>query len=661
MHIEYVKLKNFRCFGDKAVRVRLGPDITALIGGNGAGKSAFIEALRRVFGVEHSERTLRMADVHFGPKETPELVESREVVIDVVFAFPELANPKNPGRSVPMVFPSMTGAKPGGPLKARIRLEALWEYGVSPVDEIESKAYWVTTLDDVPFGEGKSPYKIDVNNVDRNRIRLVHIPATRNGEAVTKEALSRLLTRLELSGDFGKTTESEFKAASEEVQKKLDELPAIEWVTGVLKKYWNMLHREPHLKDPKLMVLSQEFTKLLRSLSPELSPSPDGRPRRLSELSEGQTSLFFLALSATVAQLDLELAGKTPPTGFSNMSVNPPALTIYAIEEPENHLAPFYLSRLMELLAELCHGYHAMGIITSHSPSALRRLPPSAIRHLRLRRKTLSTRVSRIPIPKGKGDAGKFVRAAVIAQPEIYFANLVILGEGDSEQIVIPRVAHALGVDLDPSFVAFAPLGGRHVNHFWKLLRKLGIPHLTLLDYDLGRKHAGPLRVKYAVKQLAENGIAPPTWAPLDKLPDSDYWKGLDADGLKLWRNWLRSEGVFFSYPLDLDLMMLSSFPKAYGIEAMPDTAKPDSVLKSVFGQGGGLDSYVNRVEEGHVPTMDQLYTYDAKFKKRDKPGSHLSALTELTDDELKKGCPPPLRLLIRAAAKKLTRLKPVE
>jgi putative ATP-dependent endonuclease of OLD family len=62
--------------------------------------------------------------------------------------------------------------------------------------------------------------------------------------------------------------------------------------------------------------------------------------------------------------------------------------------------------------------------------------------------------------------------------PELYFARFVILGEGDSEQVVLPRLASALGLEVDPAFVAIVPLGGRHVNHFWKLLNDLHIPTL---------------------------------------------------------------------------------------------------------------------------------------------------------------------------------------
>jgi len=52
------------------------------------------------------------------------------------------------------------------------------------------------------------------------------------------------------------------------------------------------------------------------------------------------------------------------------------------------------------------------------------------------------------------------VKEAVLAFPELYFARLVVLGEGDSEEIVLPRAARALGLAFDQTFVSVVPLGG---------------------------------------------------------------------------------------------------------------------------------------------------------------------------------------------------------
>jgi putative ATP-dependent endonuclease of OLD family len=458
------------------------------------------------------------------------------------------------------------------------------------------------------------------------------------------------LRRLERSGDFEPDTEKDIQEVSEAVQEKMDELPAIAWVTKKLSENWGRLHTAAHLRNPRLVVLSQEFIQLLRTLTAKLSPTPDGRERGLDELSEGQTSLFFLALAATLAQLESELAKGTPPLGFADLDVAPPALTIYAVEEPENHLAPFYLSRLMGLLGELCAGHQAMGLVTSHASSVLRRISPEVVRHFRLDIEKLVTHVNPIRLPEEDEEAAKFVRQAVLAQPEIYFASLVILGEGDSEEVVIPRVAKALGCDLDPSFIAFAPLGGRHVNHFWRLLKDLNIPVLTLLDFDLGRHGAGPLRLKYAYDQLREiEDIEAPDWVKGDPETTA-YWNGRKKVGIRRWRQWLAERGVFYSYPLDLDMMMLRAFPEAYGVGDVDVPEDADTLETSVFGKGLGLEAYEEKAPEDDHPTAEELATYDMLFKKRGKPGSHLKALVELTDDEIKENCPQPLHDLIRAA-----------
>lgn len=656
MHIESVTLKNFRCFGDIPTTVSLGTDVTALIGANGAGKSAFIEALRRLFGITRDERTLTRTDVHFGPDENPDAVTERQIIIDVVFAFPELTEDDSDAvRTVPQVFRVMTAAGPGEPLKARLRLEALWKRGESFVDEIETSLFWISHLNEVEFGEedGAGLDKQRVHNSDRGKVQLIHVPATRDSGAVTRHALRQLLRRLERSGNFGAETEREIQEVSETLQEKMDELPAIEWVTQKLAENWGRLHTAEHLRNPHLVVLSQEFTQLLRSLTAKLSPSPEGRARGLDELSEGQTSLFFLALSATLAQLESKLAKGTPPDGFTDLDVSPPALTIYAVEEPENHLAPFYLSRLMSLLGELCADYQAMGLVTSHAPSVLRRLDPEDVRHFRLDTENLVTRVNTIRLPEDDEEAAKFVRQAVLSQPEIYFASLVILGEGDSEEVVLPRIAKVLGVDLDPSFIAFAPLGGRHVNHFWRLLNDLNIPFLTLLDFDLGRYGAGTLRLKYAHDQLRKikKKIKPPTKIKGDPLKIK-YWRGRKEKGIRLWRKWLARQGVFFSYPLDLDMMMLRAFPSAYGVNDVDVPDNQDSLLTSVFGEGSGLTAYEEKAPEEDHLTVEELATYDKLFKKRGKPGSHLKALAELSDDVIHIACPQPLHDLIFAAEK---------
>src|SRR5690606_11594494 len=176
-----------------------------------------------------------------------------------------------------------------------------------------------------------------------------------------------------------------------------------------------------------------------------------------------------------------------------------------------------------------------------------------------------------ITMPEGDDEASQYVRLAIRAYPELYFSRFVILGEGDSERLVIPRVADAMGVQLDPSFVPIVPLGGRYVSHFWRLLNDLHIPHATLLDLDLGRAHGGAILIADIVEKLkeidndlSENSLVEAGTIDPDKVDDVADSDLLDEGGSHDWLQALREEGVFHSFPLDIDFAMLSAFPNAY-------------------------------------------------------------------------------------------------
>ena len=151
-------------------------------------------------------------------------------------------------------------------------------------------------------------------------------------------------------------------------------------------------------------------------------------------------------------------------------------------------------------------------MVSSHSASILARVDPGQVRHFRLEPADRTARVRRDPAAcRPGGSAAKFIREAVRTYPELYFARFAVLGEGASEEVVLPRLAEALDLDVDRSFVAIVPLGGRHVNHLWRLLSDLEIPYATLLDLDWGRDGGGWGRIKTTCAQLLAVGVATAT------------------------------------------------------------------------------------------------------------------------------------------------------
>src|SRR5690606_25350657 len=145
-----------------------------------------------------------------------------------------------------------------------------------------------------------------------------------------------------------------------------------------------------------------------------------------------------------------------------------------------------------------------------------------------------------VEMPAAVDEASKYVREAVLAYPELYFARLVVLGEGASEEVVLPRILAAHGLVPDYMSVSVVPLGGRHVNHFWRLLHGLGIPHVTLIDLDAGRHQAGWSRLQYALEQyraFAPDAAIPPEHFAVLRTWDSVERPDMHDDG-KLVIDW---------------------------------------------------------------------------------------------------------------------------
>jgi putative ATP-dependent endonuclease of OLD family len=357
-----------------------------------------------------------------------------------------------------------------------------------------------------------------------------------------------------------------------------------------------------------------------------------------SLLSDGQQSLLYIALVLTAQAIGQQaLTGKV--TAFDLDRLRPPVFTLLAVEEPENSLSPHYLGRVLTALAHMAGGYDAQAVVATHSSSLMRRVEPEQVRYLRLdaQRRTI---VATVVMPETTDEAHKFVREALHAYPELYFARLVVPGEGDSEEVVLPRCLRVVGLEADATSISVVPLGGRHVNHFWRLLHGLGIPHVTLLDLDLGRYQGGWGRIKYAASELLRYrtpGSVDITQANLDALgretADVRAVTGVN------WLSRLEGHGAFFSNPLDLDFTMLRQFPDAYDIKAEELEVPTDAVVAAVLGKMGDAASYDDD-QKALFPA------YHRRFKLGSKPARHIAALAELDDAALKVSMPEPIRRL---------------
>lgn len=646
MFIERLTLSNFRCFGPDATVIELTSGLTTFVGVNGAGKTAAMQALQRLFGITGDHRRLRRQDFHVPAAELVAPLQ-RTFILEAILAFPELDAGGANGGAIPEFFQQMA-ADEAGRLKCRLRLEATWTDDGSLEGTIEHKYYAIRAFG--PFVEADC---IELKALDRARIQLIYVPASRDGAT---QVTAFLRGRLWRAINWSQGVRDTFSDAGATLNGAFSGEAAVDIVATAVRRRWQEVHTAGTDTTPLFRPVDLRFQEFIRKVEVVFRPDEAGRERALDDLSDGQRSLFHLAMTAATLDVESNIAVDPVAAGFQPGGVPLPALTLIAIEEPENNLAPFYLSRIVRQIDDLTKGSRAQAVVSSHSASILARVDPLQVRHFRLNTTDRTARVRAIRLPVGPEDASKFVREAVRTYPELYFARFAVLGEGASEEVVLPRLAEAIGFDIDRSFVAVVPLGGRHVNHLWRLLSDLDIPYATLLDLDWGRDGGGWGRIKTACTQLLEIGVSPQAIFgqhlnadPAANLAAFDATPIENIALMNTWTSFLRQFHVFFSAPLDLDYSMLRAFPAAYQL-LEPGRQGPSP-------QGDPRTAVLGELGRGDLYAADQdqlLRWYRYLFLGRGKPSTHVRVLSGQTPEALAAGAPEELRALLNSISARL-------
>lgn len=640
MRLATLRLTNFQCFGPETEEISFDDSTTIIIGPNGSGKTAILQALSRLFDTNPSRRRVKADDFHVGIDEE-DAPEERNFTIEADFLLPE-GGTDSGAHSIPPCFNHMRLDDEGEVLKVRFRLAA----SMGQNGDIADALYYVVGKED--NGDDKLR---GVPRADRNHIAVYYLPARRDPNDHIRSSTTSLLSRIVRAVDWQKEAE-EYKTSISDLQELIKDNTAVKATSKSISENWSNLHKGSHFKDAAITFGADSLEKLIQNFSVQFNPAHATKNIDYSLLSDGQKSLLYLSLVSAYIEIGrramaLETANEV---GIDLDKLSPPIFSIIAVEEPENSLSPHYLGRINKALAKICSAPDAQAIVTTHAPSILRRIAPENIRFTRLgNERTASVKKIGLP-PKTEMDAHKFVREGLISNPEIYFARLVILGEGASEDIVLPKLFEAGKLPFDENGIVLAQLGGRHVNYLWKILSDLKIPYATLLDLDLARHHGGWGRIKYARDQLAKAGmtVGNKTLAKWDASnPLGEYDTENPDYGLKCLE-FLRTKGVFFSQPLDLDFSMSQAFPRAYGINAENQQLPDDVTIKSVLGKShANIDWYSKTQKKG-------FDDYHRLFKVKSKPTTHMEALSNLSLDEVETDLPQEYRKLITYVSKKL-------
>jgi len=643
MKIVSLTLKNFRSFGDTPQTLVFNHKLNCFIGLNSSGKTACLEALRKLFGAR-KERMIDKEDFHVSANEPDVENTEKHLSIEARITF----EPDDP--AVPDCFDDMVIRRPRKPPYLRIRLEAHWRPSATSLDgEIEANHYIIKVADgeseDDSVRKGFPPFMF-------NLFQVIYVPALRKTVDQLRYASGSILHRLLKTIEYTDQFKEEYKDATTVINDLFEAHASFKSIQTALQDLWSQFHKDSRYKDVALNFGMGELDEIMRKVEVHFSPAVSGhRTFQVDDLGDGYRSLFYIALVCTLLQIEDGLEYDTEIDG------NPrPLLTVLAVEEPENHIAPQILGRVIKILLSMAEKGNTQVFLSSHTPAIVKRLDPESIFHLHITPEG-TTEVNRIELPEKTDESYKYVKEAVQNYPEIYFAKLVVIGEGDSEEVIFNRLMKAMDTDFDDNVITFAPLGHRFVSHIWKLLAKINIPHITLLDLDLERSGGGLGRIKYALEELIRVGKDPAEVLATDEGPltnaelkEMHKWK-YDIPTLKAWISLLEEYNVYYSYPLDLDFLMLStytdyytnssSYPKGGGPNIPAKGSKPaeyDEYLQNAI--GATLKDESAKAKLYSTAEKELMIWYKYHFLGRGKPVTHINVLSQIDDETLRDDLP---------------------
>ena len=677
MKLTKVIINNFRSFGESQI-IELNNQ-TVLIGNNSSGKTTVLQALSKLFSDKQNDRIIKKSDFHL-PKGSRPGENTRNLFIETIFEFDELDGTPY-SQAIPSFFEHFTVSKDGAKPFLRIRLESSWEDDGTVEGSIDTQFYYISSDEDTIRDEDKhrAPRK------DLDKIRVLYVPASRTPEKELGNASGSMLSRLVNSINW---TEDEIN----EITDKIDELNntflsengALTQINNEIQKSWELYHEDNRFSQAELIINSSEMATALRQIALKFSPTTTEEAFTVSDLGDGLRSIFYFSLVDSILDIELEIT-KDREENLDNprFKLIPPVLTILAIEEPENHIAPHHIGKLIKRFKQLGNNDNSQVILTSHSPAIVKRIDPEDLKYLRIENndRVLQTIVSDIQLPPAIDESYKYIKGAIQAYPELYFAKLVVLGEGDSEELLLPKFFDLLGKEVDSSQISIVPLGGRHVNYFWKLLNALRIPHITLLDFDNERYGGGWGRIKYISQHLYELNTEFQEWFHTQRLDFNEIGsrgcESIGAQRLINWFNKLEEFNVYFSSPLDIDFLMLQHYKDNYlntlsPIEG-PVVSYNDSDGSSKKVKLSDLDcldrlqleGFNKRKEEairatlkdksGHGDSFNEeekelMIWYQYFFLGRGKPTTHMQFLSSISNDELTRNLPPVFEKIVNRA-----------
>lgn len=299
MKITTLRLSNFQSFGPERTTIDLD-DMTYVLGPNGSGKTAVLEALSRLFSPLAAQRKIRLEDFHARVDQSAGEAQAEEpnLWLEVDVEFPE-ARTDEQHASIPPNFSHMAINSADGVPRIRVRLTA----SLAPDSVIDEKIEYVLEADEA----GEPTRNYDMSRYERGHIEVHYLPARRDPADHIAYTTASLIGRTLRAADW--TTEREtLGGLTAQITASLIANTAVASIGARLTDEWRGLHRGAYFKDPSIAFGRGELEGVLRQTNRDVLA--DAR-RRTATFRAAERRSEVLALH--FAGACLAVAGQTGP------------------------------------------------------------------------------------------------------------------------------------------------------------------------------------------------------------------------------------------------------------------------------------------------------------------------------------------------------------
>lgn len=478
MRIDRLLIRNFRNLAHIDLRLLPG---TVVVGENRAGKSNLIHALRLILDPTLSfvDRQLSKEDFWDGlsdgtdswdPMTEGHMIEASIDIVDF----------EHDRKLVTALGNALLEEKP---MRARLT------YRFAPVDTGEDAAEAHKYRGAVYGGENLEK---TIPTELRSYLHLVFLHALRDVESdIRNWRRSPLRALLEAAATaVAEEDLSNVREAMREANEQLNDLEEVKDLGHSIGDRLVEMVGPNQAIDTELAVAPDDPLRLIRNMRVFV----DGDAHRsLSSASLGTLNVLYLALHEL--GLDIRLLDDSDI-----------AHVVMAIEEPEAHLHP-HLQRLIFRRVLDDKLKTRTTLVTTQSPHIASVADPKSLVALRtVGNQTVAAAAQSASLNRAEWD--DIARYLDATRAELVFARRVLLVEGFAEQVLLPKLAKSLDMDLDKLGISVCAIHGTHFGAYAQFCEALGIPWAVVTDGDIDKNGLsnGETRARALVDLLDETG-----------------------------------------------------------------------------------------------------------------------------------------------------------